>query len=513
MPLLVDRIVDRIVDTRATRLDIRGPRGESAKLPRVRRFPKTLGWWWLVTFSLASCSHTDQRHASPVVDIGHTLSRADMAADLDSLVATFERVHPNPYRFTTRAQRLARLDSLKASLPDQLPMLEFWRLVDRVTCEYTDAHSYVHDGEVLSAYVNASGRFFPVLVTLDSAGMVVMEHDGGAGAIPTGARITRINGVSTPDIIEQLAAHSCRETRALAMRDVSDDVSFFLWKMQDWGSSFSIHYISADAQGAVDSVTLDGATWANRPRAHRDVPVARSFTMLDGNVGYMRVTDFEGDARETRDFFRESFERLRDRKAQELVIDFRGHTGGRDSFGEDLAQFFAGTPYRRLRESRWHITPEFREAFDDRFVPRAVRWFPPVYLINEYSRVFFGSSAYDTVLVEHTWRTPLPESERFRGRVFLITDHQTFSAGSIFAEMFRHFNMGISVGQPTGNLQSFNGFALATFVLPRSGVTFQVSSVFNVANSGELGARSVEPDHQLPLSEDPLRFIIDRLIE
>ena len=109
-------------------------------------------------------------------------------------------------------------------------------------------------------------------------------------------------------------------------------------------------------------------------------------------------------------------------------------------------------------------------------------------------------------------KKPLPIKERFLGSVYLITDHNTFSAGSIFAEMFKFYNMGKIIGQPTGNLYSFNGFALANFTLPNSNLSFQVSSVYNFANNEEEGMKSVEPDDIINLEEDPLNYIIETYI-
>jgi hypothetical protein len=116
------------------------------------------------------------------------------------------------------------------------------------------------------------------------------------------------------------------------------------------------------------------------------------------------------------------------------------------------------------------------------------------------------------VTVNYELKEPLPEEKRFRGKVYLITDHNTFSAGSIFAEMFKYYNMGQIVGQPTGNLHSFNGFALANFTLPNSKLSFQVSSVYNVANSKKEGLKSVEPNYFVDSSEDPISYIFENLI-
>jgi C-terminal processing protease CtpA/Prc len=117
------------------------------------------------------------------------------------------------------------------------------------------------------------------------------------------------------------------------------------------------------------------------------------------------------------------------------------------------------------------------------------------------------------ITVQYELKDPLPSKKRFQGHVYLITDHNTFSAGSIFAEMFKHCNIGKIIGQPTGNLYSFNGFALASFTPPNSKLKFQVSSVYNVANNLEEGLKSVEPDDIIKPEDDPVVYILRNYID
>ncbi|PIV94802.1 MAG: hypothetical protein COW44_02470, partial [Flavobacteriaceae bacterium CG17_big_fil_post_rev_8_21_14_2_50_33_15] len=225
------------------------------------------------------------------------------------------------------------------------------------------------------------------------------------------------------------------------------------------------------------------------------------------------ITDFNGDEGEIKNFYEKTFETLAEKNSSHLILDFRGHSGGADSYGEHLAKYFAKEPYRKLSRAYWKITPDFKQAFDRRFIPKGIRWFKPIYLVNEYSSIFYGAEQNELVTVNYEMKRPLSEEDRYLGNVYLITDHNTFSAGSIFAEMFKFYNMGKIVGQPTGNLYSFNGFALANFTLPNSKLSFQVSSVYNIANNEEEGIKSVQPDDIIDLKKDPVDYIIETYIQ
>lgn len=445
------------------------------------------------------------------VEIDSYLTKVAMINDIDSLTYTFEKVHPNPYRFVEKKHFLSKIDSIKMQLPDSLTIINFWRVIDQIIIYYNDAHSTAEDRYVLSDYVKKDKLFFPLSASIHNNSILVSKHEGLEQILPEGTEITKINGKSGKEIIEDLLKHATRETQSLKLKEISDDFGLYLWKTYDWASEFTIHHTSIDSTN-LDSIVVKGVRWENRKSTAKNETNSYSFKLLNNNVGYMKIVDFNGGEKEIKDFYKQSFTALAENNSKHLILDFRGHSGGADSYGEHLAKYFAKEPYRKLLKAYWKITPDFKEAFDRRFVPKSIRWFKPIYLINEYSSVFYGAKQNELVTVNHEKKDPLPKEERFLGDVYLITDHNTFSAGSIFAEMFKYYNMGKIVGQPTGNLCSFNGFALANFPLPNSKLSFQVSSVYSIANNKEEGLKSVEPDDNINLEDDPLDYIIEAYI-
>jgi hypothetical protein len=461
---------------------------------------------------LASLSDQPIDDSYKFVDIDSYISQKEMSTDIDSIKTTFEKIHPNPYRFTDEAQLVSELDSIKGSLPDSLTIINFWRVINQVLSRYNDAHSYADDSYVLTDYVSKNRLFFPLSARLDDEKLMVSKNDSFEQLLPEGTEIIKINGKVYKELKEDLLKHSFKETRQLRLQEISDDFSFSLWKSYDWNSEFQIHYKKNDSE-SLDSITVQGMNWEQKKKRSFNQSEHLSFKLLNDHTGYMRVPDFNGAESEIIEFYEKSFKLLEEKKSTDLILDFRGHNGGADSYGEHLAKHFAQQPFKKLSKANWKITPEFKEAFDRKFVPKSIRWFKPIYLVNEYSSIFYGAEPNELVTVNYEMKNPLSEEKRFLGNVYLITDHNTFSAGSIFAEMFKYYNMGRIIGQPTGNLYSFNGFAMADFTLPNSKLSYQVSSVYNVANSEEEGMKSVEPDIIIDIEKDPLKYIIDNLLD
>ena len=461
---------------------------------------------------LASLSDPPLDESIKFVEIDSYLTKQQMSNDIDSLTFTFEKVHPNPYRFFEKSQILSKMDSIKMELPDSLSTINFWRVIDQIIIGYNDAHSKAEDAYVLTDYVKNNKLFFPLSARIYNNKILVSQSENLEQILPEGTEIKQINGKTDKEIIGELLKHATRETQSLKQLEISDDFGFYLWKTYDWDSDFSLRYVNNDSTN-FDSIVLNGIKWEDRKTSTKSEKQSYSFKLLDNKVGYMKISDFNGDEKEIEHFYKQSFKSLSDNNSSHLILDFRGHIGGADSYGENLAKYFAKEPFRKLSKAYWKITPEFKKAFNRKFIPKGIRWFKPIYLVNEYSSVFYGAKPNDLVTVNYEMKNPLSKEKRFLGNVYLITDHNTFSAGSIFAEMFKHFNMGRIIGQPTGNLYSFNGFALANFTLPNSKLSFQVSSVYNIANNEEQGMKSVEPDDIINLEKDPLEYIIENLID
>lgn len=474
--------------------------------------------WTLILALLALVGYLATLSDAPIddslnfVDIDDYLNKDEMSKDIDSLVNSFEKIHPNPYRFIAKDRFNSNIDSVKQRLPDSLSIINFWRVIDKITVSFNDAHSYAKDGYVLTDYVKKERLFFPFSAKIKDGRILISSDYISKYSLPQDAEVRNINGNTSEEIIGELLKHATKETKPLKSHQISEDFGFYLWKTYDWDDEFKIHY-AINTQNNLDSIVVKGIKWKNRKKPKKTEKESFSIEILDDAVGVMTITDFNGDEKEIKNFYEKSFAILKEKSISHLILDFRAHEGGADSYGEHLAKYVSEEPYRKLSKAIWKITPEFKSAFDRKFVPKGIRWFKPIYLVNEYSSIFYGSETNEVVTVDYEMKEPLSSEKRFNGNVYLVTDHNTFSAGSIFAEMFKYYKMGKIVGQPTGNLCSFNGFALTNITLPNSKLSFQVSSVYNVANNNEEGLKTVEPDYFVDPNDDPIEYILENFIK
>lgn len=103
---------------------------------------------------------------------------------------------------------------------------------------------------------------------------------------------------------------------------------------------------------------------------------------------------------------------------------------------------------------------------------------------------------------------PLPEPQRFRGNVYLLTSHNTFSSASSFAWAFKESGCGTVVGEETGGMSVHYG-DIISFKLPHSGLAVNVSHKrFWLPGADDNDIHGVLPDILCP-QEHALETAID----
>lgn len=163
-----------------------------------------------------------------LVNIDSYISKIEMSNDIDSLTFTFEKVHPNPYRFFERMHFLSRRDAIKKELPDSLSIINFWRIIDQLIIEYNDAHSNTHDSYILTDYVKKGGKFFPFPAKISNKQITITGGHSMSSTLPPGTEIIKINGRTSEELISDLLKHASKETQPLKVLEISDDFGFYL---------------------------------------------------------------------------------------------------------------------------------------------------------------------------------------------------------------------------------------------------------------------------------------------
>lgn len=171
-----------------------------------------------------------------------------------------------------------------------------------------------------------------------------------------------------------------------------------------------------------------------------------------GKVAYLAYHQLPDDQtldREVADFF----SLVKDIGSKALVIDLRGDTGGDSRRIDLLFNFIHSGPYRMNSGCDFKVTPESR---------REKR---------------MGQPGQDGQVLKFNYeeqKSSNPENF-FTGKVWLLTDNDTYSSANMFTAAFKAYNAGEIIGLETGDPAKQYGDPV-WLQLPNSGIGYGVST-------------------------------------
>jgi hypothetical protein len=382
----------------------------------------------------------------------------DMIYDLKALNSFVKRNHPKPFYAHTEPEVDSFHQVLAEALPDSLSEEDFWRVCYKMINFYNDAHTRIRYTEHYQKHYLFGGKFFPLQVRFSGDTLRVVSDLQNGVSIPKGSQITRINGWSIPDLKHEVSLFARGENDEIDQLMINDDIPYYFWLAFDWGDAFNIDWVTPG--GEVRHALLKGMSitkihertnWMPRNQKIMD------YEYLNDSTAFLYIKNFFSTSKKIyKRLFKGFFLDLSTRpNIKYLIIDNRTNDGGDNTYAEELCRYFADQPFRSVARSYWYATPQFKENFKQAFIPKALRWMRPLYVLNKHTRAIWRAEEGQWAEVNYKMVKPFKESKRFQGEVILLNDVGTFSAGSMFAAMFEDYDMGTSIGRPTGNISSF----------------------------------------------------------
>lgn len=424
--------------------------------------------------------------------IPRALAAADARADLQTLRTLLDEQFA--YRELRKVDLAALLrDAEKAFGKDEVAGELFVQQVDRILRAFGDGHSRI-DGAVAGAT-----SFPPFLVQEVQGGHVAFVPDRSSFVDRERPFVVAIDGVPLAKWLDAAKARGTQGSAAMQARDAERGLRDLVLLRADLKlpAQERLTLTLRAATGAPRDVTLDLAT--QRP-TYGAWP--RSATKrLDGDVGYLRITEMKGDAAflAAIDTAMQSF---RDTKG--LVIDVRGNGGGTRDALRRLAPYLLpanGAPV--VGNVAAVLLERGKPAAPDALADRGL-----------YTQEWDGWSDAQRVAITtflRTWkpgwklpagrfspwhflvldRADNPAAFAYTNKVVVLIDRGCFSATDVFAAALGALPNVTLVGEAT----SGGSGRARGHTLPKSGVRLQLSTMASFRPDGVLfEGNGVAPD-------------------
>ena len=201
---------------------------------------------------------------------------------------------------------------------DQADILELRLELHRLLMRFGDGHAQIRSNLPLG---QPGDKYMPFLLIESSAGVVAVLPDRSALVEPDAPVVRAVDGKTMDEWVELARPYVANGSPQLVRRRALGDMRRIDWLRRvlgaETGAPLKVTFSSVDGS---ETVERELELSSRRP-TYGPWPRSRS-TILDGDIGYLRIVQMDGDV----DELREAMEEFVDTKG--LIVDVRGNGGG-----------------------------------------------------------------------------------------------------------------------------------------------------------------------------------------
>ena len=423
-----------------------------------------------------------------------TFSKEQMCGDIDVLFSTIEKVHPNMYSVYPKQELTKDVEKIKSDLKTEGDVFYFYKQITPLVAKLGDGHTSVSfPFDYLKT--DTAVLLFPFAVKItypDSAVIVINDYTPDRNAIPKGAQITSINNRSANDIVSEMMNYQSGEKDFFKMEVLKSYFTPLIYTL--YGDAiFDIEYMFEQNKY---SIQVKGISYTERYRPQQQTVSEPekyyTFSVLpDKNIGIIKFRYFIGDNKTFAQFLDSTFRVMQKEKIENLIIDIRENGGGSTMFGDFLFQYISPSPFQQFGK----VIVKYSK------------------IQKQVNRYIFGLKFPNGTT--HTFKNKLIKLRknelRYKGNIFLLTSHYTFSAGASFSWAFKYFKMGTVIGEETGGLAVTFGDVI-TQKLPCTEIVYRISyKKFYQYGATDKDTHGTLPDYDVK-AENAMDFAIDLIM-
>lgn len=442
----------------------------------------------LIAYNLSNAQPAD------TVQVFHP---AQLQADWDTLYTQLQSNHPALYAQWPQKEADAACKKLRKKLNRPLTRMEFDRLTRQFVSGFQDGHTYVEadfSSQDFLDYGKRGGKFFPLGVSIIEGKLYCANTAFTTAAIPLGAEIVSLNGRSAKEVINTISSLFSADDKRTSYITTQRLFGYSLWRAYGWGHQTTIEYVyNRKKQAAL----LEGIARAD----YMDLvfgkgPVRQLHLYPEYQLAVLQINSYSS-AKAARAFIDSSFQVIKEKGIKHVALDLRQNGGGNSFIGDMVLTNITQKPYNGIKAKTWLNGPIMQA------IPRDHWRFPSI----EEARTKWGTIApnryhktFEPRLLDSLAHPDLFANVKF----YLLTSGRTYSSAHMTALSVKCGQLGIIIGQPTGERLDLTG-EIAPFVLPHTKLSIWVPTALFTSACGIGKQVGVQPDYYVPIRVEDIK--------
>lgn len=422
------------------------------------------------------------------VEIDKKQKVSDLISDVDYIQKRLEKLHPDLYRYISKSELNYKFDSLRSSIRYPITSNDFYFKLSPVISAIKQGHiqmspltKKLDPSKRKQIYLKGTSPLVKFDLELFDNKLYVVNVYSKDTTIKVGTEILSINGVKPEVIIDKYinTFSSDGYNSTFVPRKLAKSFSRFFYYHNDITDSVNLEL---KYRGVISHVMFSNQDRLNRYINESDIKKVRNdenkriadvqkkingynnlkhtyskqliFPVKDSSVAILKISDFmNGDYKK---FYKKSFSLLNSSHTKTLIIDLRDNFGGRLLDVNTLYSYLSDSSFQFIRRSEtvsktslWHTNfLKDKPLMTRMFTPLLL---PSIGMVNIYMYLMTTkdkNNKYHFGLSESFKMQP--QSNRFKGKVYVLINGGSFSASCLLASNLQGSNRATFVGQETG---------------------------------------------------------------
>ncbi|QXU49691.1 hypothetical protein KYG33_01190 [Chryseobacterium sp. D764] len=447
----------------------------------------------------AGVSITESRNV-PVLE--GKFSPDQFVEDLQTFRSIREKANSGLYVYRTRKQIDSIYRQAEEEARNSKNIFDFYKVIAKITGFEGSCHNYTDLPNHASYYLTQKPEYLPItLKNIDGR----LLQDSKDNALPLGAEILSINGVSAKEMISRFSQYYFSDGYSAPYKETTGFERGMLDKFYMEFGTHKNYLISYKWNGTVKEISLPGISLDDFKKlqdlrfslAFDKKLLSEKYSLNKEGDGIYRLSlrgfDFatgkEDPAyKKFSAFLDQMMNTLESEKTENLIIDLRGNTGGTGALYEKVFSYLTQRPFR---DSQYAYTNFNEVPMEEKLV------ITPLFLSNGVQDKH-GLNAYlkqlypKEVQGKYYWaddKNPLilPNNKTFKGQLYLLVDQRVASAASHLASLIKSYTNAIVIGKETvGGYYEHNGHLPLVYELPNTGIQTGFSIVHVIQDAQNL---------------------------
>ncbi|WP_278378499.1 S41 family peptidase [Chryseobacterium arthrosphaerae] len=422
--------------------------------------------------------------------------------DLHTFRTIREKVNSGLYVYRSKKEIDSMYQLAETEAANCKSIFDFYKVIARLTGFEGSCHNYTDLPNHASYYLTQKPEYLPV--TLKNVDGRLLQ-DSKDVALPLGAEILSVNGVSDKEMISRFSQYYFSDGYSMPYKEITGFERGMLDKFYIEFGTHKNYVIRYQWNGKENEISLPGISLENFKKLQESrhsftfdkklLSEKYSFTKEGEGIyrlslrGFDFATGKEDPAyKKFSTFLDQMIDTLEREKIQNLIVDLRGNTGGTGALYEKVFSYLTQRPFR---DSHYAYTKFNEVPMEEKLV------ITPLFLSNGVTdknglNAYLKSLYPKAVQEKYYWaddKNPsvLPHEKTFKGQLYLLVDHRVASAASHLASLIKSYTNAVVIGKETvGGYYEHNGHLPLVYELPNTGIQTGFSIVHVIQDAQNL---------------------------